>query len=271
MSKRAKVWIIIGSVLTGLWLAYLALIIVAIFAGFLNDNNFNKSLKKYGQESKLIYSDYKDIYYHNQKYDYEYEVLWIDDTYIIYESEGKYYIRSNDNTKELVLSDVEGITYGSLFVKKNRIYFISNDINYSYDVDDESLITISRKEYYEKRDGSKYSFDTSLEDGRMNISITDNENNSTKIIKSTKLYKMSVIKYLMSNLDGRLFNYYVWDDQIYLCLLGDEYSIILRYDFETEKLVIYDWFYRETSRTCYLAFKINNVDNCQILKTLIEQ
>ena len=64
----------------------------------------------------------------------------------------------------------------------------------------------------------------------------------------------------------RLFNYSIWDDEIYLHLYGGPYSIIVKYDFETGKIDYYDWFYREESRTCYLAFRINDKNNIPVLK-----
>ena len=271
MSKKAKVWIIIGAILNSMWVAYFLLIIVVTIITFWNRYDFKNTIKKYGKESNLVYTDYNEIYYHNQKYDYEYDILWTDDTYIIYENDNKYYIKDADNTNELLLNDIERIIYGSLFVREKNIYFKSEGDNYLYSIDDNSLLTISKNEYIEKRDGSKYTFDASFADWKINITITDNDNNQTKVINSKKLRKIRCVDYIISEHDGRLFNYYVWDDQIYLFMYGDAYSIILTYNFENDKIEVYDWFYRETSRTCYLAFKINNVDNCQILKTLIEQ
>ena len=265
MSKKAKVWIIIGSILQTLVLAFFSLIIVGRIKTLWNRYDFKNTIKKYGSESYLVYADYKEIYYHNQKYDCEYEILWIDDTYIIYQNDNKYYIKSNGITNELLLNDIERIIYGSLFVKDNNVCFKSEDNNYLYNIGDNSLLTISKNEYIEKRYGSKYTFDTSLDDGKMNISITDNENNQTKVINFKKLRKIKCVKYINSEYDVRLFNYSVWDDQIYLFMYGDAYSIILTYNFENDKLEIYDWFYRETSRTCYLAFKINNKDNIPML------
>lgn len=270
MSKKAKVWIIIGSVLQTLLLAYFSLIIVGTIKTLWNRYDFKNTIKKYGLESNLVYADYKDIYYHNQKYDFKYEILWLDDTFIIYQDESKYYIKDSENTNELLLNDIERITYGSLFVRENNIYFKSKGNNYVYNINDNSLLIISKNEYLEKRDGNKYSFDISLDDGEMNISITDNENNQTKVINSKKLLKIKCVKYIDFEYYGRLFNYYVWGDQIYLFMYGDAYSIILIYEFENDKLEVYDWFYRETSRTCYLAFKINNKDNNPVLEDLIK-
>ena len=102
------------------------------------------------------------------------------------------------------------------------------------------------------------------------LSIEDKKTNKTKTINNRNLNRNDLLSYINDYIEIRFFNYSIWEDTIYLHLYAEEYSIIVTYDFDGGKIEYYDWFYREKSRTCYLAYKISNKDNIPILKEIIK-
>jgi hypothetical protein len=269
MSKKLKIWIIIAIIMVGILVTcFITMIIIAGIYNILY-GTIDKRIKKYEHNNKVIYSDYENIYYMNEVYRYENDILWIDENNVIYINVSKYYITNNDGTKELSL-DVEYVSHGSLFLKDDIIYFKQNNDYYAYNNQTDTKSSINKDIYYDYRDGNNYKIDTTIEYNKISISIIHND--IKKEITKKKILKTKFIDDVIENDEEvRVFNYSVWDDQIILHLYAGPYCILMKYDFEKDIIEYYDWFYRDTSRTCYLAFKINNVDNCQILKTLIEQ
>ncbi|MBQ9900023.1 MAG: hypothetical protein IJM36_02710 [Acholeplasmatales bacterium] len=270
MSKKAKIWIVIGS--------SLIIITIVTFFSFYTYNYLNSvipkpsissKLKKYSHSTNIIYSDYGNVYYDNELYEYENDILWIDDNHLVYQKDNKYYYVDNDNTKELFLEDINNINHGSLFLKDNEIYFRYLETYYFYNVINDTLSTISKEDYYLAKDGNRYLV-TAKEEDITTLTIKDSETNTTKEITNETLKENKLLKSINKISKIRFFNYSIWEDTIYLHLYAKEYSIVVTYDFDTGKIDYYDWFYREESRTCYLAYKISNKDNIPILKEIIK-
>ena len=270
MSKKAKIWIVIGTSL-------IIITIVTIFSIYMYNYvnsvipkpSISSKLKKYSHSTNIIYSDYGNVYYNNKLYEYENDILWIDDNNLIYQKDNKYYYVDNDNTKELLLEDINNINHGSLFLKNNIIYFRYLETYYSYNVINDALSTISKEDYYIAKDGNRYSV-TAKEEDITTLEIKDNEADITKEITNETLKENKLLKSIKKISKIRFFNYSIWEDNIYLHLYAEEYSIIVTYDFDTGKIEYYDWFYREESATCYLAYKISNKDNIPVLNEIIK-
>ena len=268
MSKKAKIWIVIGSIFKTL--NFLAIIIIFIVGSFFSIFGTKQIMSEYQHNSSFIYIDATEFYFNGQNYKCAYNVLWLDDDCLIYQKDNSIYYEDSEKTKLLMLGDIDSINYGSVFYKNSSMYFKSIDIFYSYDIENNLLSPISITDYNSLKNGNKYQVDLSVRDLKMVLSITDIQSNSNKIIDYKVLKKNKTIKFFYDNYKIRLFNYLICDDIIYLYLYSGPYSIIVTYDYETEKIEIYDWFYRKESRTCYLAFKISDINNVPVLKDYIK-
>ena len=276
MSKKAKTWIIVGGIFAPILIISIVVFIVwGLFSLFEYTNistndKINNKLKKYSHSTNIIYSDYGNVYYDNELYEYENDILWIDDNHLVYQKDNKYYYVDNDNTKELSLDDINNVNHGSLFLKDNEIYFRYLETYYSYNVINDTLSIISKEDYYLAKDGNRYSVTSTTEYKTTTLLIEDKNTNKTKTINNKNLNRNDLLSYINDYIEIRFFNYSIWEDTIYLHLYAEEYSIIVTYDFDGGKIEYYDWFYREKSRTCYLAYKISNKDNIPVLNEIIK-
>ena len=132
------------------------------------------------------------------------------------------------------------------------------------------LNIITENDYYQFRDGNKYVVSSKIESDMTKILITDKNTNIERTITTYNLRRNSLLESIGDITDINLFNYFIFDDEIYLFMYADGHSIIAIYDFNKGKINICDWFYREESRTCYLAFKINDINNVPVLKDYIK-
>ncbi len=271
MSKKAKFWIIFLASLKTIGIFLIFLFIAHLIKINIPENMaIGYILKKIDHNSSLVYTDNKDIYYNGENYKSEDIILWIDDNCIIYQKETRFYYTDNSETKELSLGDIEIINNGTLFLVEDRIYFKNIKTYYLYYLKENELSIISKENYMNAKNGNKYSISLEPNYNITSISIIEKETSIKKTVDNNTLKKLNSLKEINQYIKFRLFNYSIFDDTIYLYLYAGPFSIIVTYDFKTEKIKIFDWFYRKESRTCYLAFKINDINNVPVLKDYIK-
>ena len=95
MSKKAIIWMILGIVsvpLKILLFIWGVMSLIAYSANTTIKDKVDKKIKKYSHDSSFIYTDYGDCYYLNNLYEYEYDILWIDDDHLLYKKIIKYIV-----------------------------------------------------------------------------------------------------------------------------------------------------------------------------------
>ena len=212
--------------------------------------DINEILSQYNHNKKIIYYDGQAMYFNNLKVMFPYNVLFIDDSSLIYANGNSiYYIDSNGDINTLFIT-TDNIDYSSIKkVNSEIIYKRKEDIYVSYNLINKKNVLIDENIYYKMRDKNRYK-------------LTFNENNNTikvddKVVDNKLFFENDIYKKINEIEYLQMKDYNIVDDNLFLHFFVYGYEITFRYDFNKELIEFYDWIFINNSK-CIRCYMLSN-------------
>ena len=246
--KKKKFLIIFFSILSALVLFFSAFITV----GVIIENNENEVIEKYlssiPNDNHFIYKYFdSSIIYENEYLNLEnyidkkdISVEYVNENYLIYSKRKfhtySYYVIDGDGNSYFLFKKDEQVRWN--YYKDGKFYIEGGNSFYSYDINQNDLITITNDEYFSAND-NKYQ---AVQYDKKQLKITDVDNGLYKYFSLDDYQQNDIIEKLLGlHQELKIYNYLVVGDDIYILIYIDyKYAVVINYDFQMETITFVD-------------------------------
>lgn len=255
-----KKWKIIFYVLL---ISHICTYVLILIRAMVVKNDIDMILRVNEHNDKIVYISNNSLYYMNNKVDTNYNIVWIDDSCIIYskeENERLNYYLLKTNSNNIIYSSKDLNEFGIIY-KNDSLFFISSDDTYNrYDINNESLTKISAYDYYKIRDGEIINVSLNYYNGSIESLYYKKINENNTLIDINDLKKNNLLKKFY-DLDFYIYDYSVYSDSLIIHLKSDNYIYSVLYDAN-------NFYYYELLKIDADDVKICFINNSSILELI---
>ncbi|RIA77825.1 hypothetical protein EI71_00801 [Anaeroplasma bactoclasticum] len=248
MSRKKKFLIIFFSILSILVLYFTTIIIVGVIiensqneiiekylSSIPNDNHF---IYKYFDSSIIYENEYLNLEKYIDKKDIYVE--YVNENYLIYSKRKShtysYYVIDSDGNSYFLFKKDERVRWN--YYNEGNFYIEGQNEFYSYDINQNDLITITYDEYFSAND-NKYQ---AVQYDKKQLKITDVDNGLYKYFSLDHYQQNDIIEKLLG-LQKKLemHNFLVVGEDIYILVyVNYTYAVVIKYDFQMETISFVD-------------------------------
>jgi hypothetical protein len=248
LSRKKKFLIIFFSILSILVLYFTTIIIVGVIiensqneiiekylSSIPNDNHF---IYKYFDSSIIYENEYLNLEKYIDKKDIYVE--YVNENYLIYSKRKShtysYYVIDSDGNSYFLFKNDERVRWN--YYNEGNFYIEGQNEFYSYDINQNDLITITYDEYFSAND-NKYQ---SVQYDKKQLKITDVDNGLYKYFSLDHYQQNDIIEKLLG-LQKKLemHNFLVVGEDIYILVyVNYTYAVVIKYDLQMETISFVD-------------------------------